>query len=138
MATCGGRSSDIAAWPAVARDEKGTVEMPDSNDTAQIWTLGVWVVKEGQAAAFREAWERFAHWTAQQQPGAGEAYLLQDLQQPQRFISFGPWENPEAVQAWRQRPEFADFVSQARALCDEFQPNSLRQVAHIARGPTSR
>ncbi len=97
----------------------------------QVWTLGIWTTKEGQEQAFRDAWVAFAEWTAQQQPGAGEAWLLQDVQQPGRFISFGPWQNADAVQAWRSRPEFGAFVARARELCAEFQPNTLQCAAHV-------
>jgi heme-degrading monooxygenase HmoA len=56
-------------------------------------------------------------------------YLLQDLKDPQQFISFGPWEDEDAINAWRERPEFKAFAAKARELCTEFQPRSLALVA---------
>lgn len=97
----------------------------------QLWTLGIWTAKPGQEQAFREAWTGFAQWTAQHHPAASRAWLLQDAQQPQRFISFGPWESAEAVDAWRSSPEFKDFVARVRELCDGFEPQTLRLAAHI-------
>lgn len=105
--------------------------MTGQQTVEQLWTLGIWTTKVGQEQAFRDAWTAFADWTAHHQPGAGEAWLLQDAQQPQRFISFGPWESAEAASAWRSRPEFGAFVARVRDLCDEFQPNTLRLAAHV-------
>lgn len=94
------------------------------------YTLGVWTAKKGNENAFRAAWEGFAKWTARNQPGAGTAYLLQDPEKPQQFISYGPWDNADVIKAWREKPEFKAFVSKARELCSDFQPRSLVLVAH--------
>jgi heme-degrading monooxygenase HmoA len=51
------------------------------------------------------------------------------VKDPGRFISFGPWESEEAINAWRERPEFKAFASKARELCAQFQPRSLVLVA---------
>lgn len=95
----------------------------------QPFTLGVWKVKPGNEDTFISEWRAFAHWTAEHQAGALRAALLQDSDRPEQFISFGPWENTEAIKAWRERPEFTAFVSKARQLCDEFEPHSLMLVA---------
>jgi len=76
----------------------------------QLYTLGVWTVKAGQESTFVAEWDAFAKWTAKSHPAAGDAYLLKDAEHPQQFISFGPWDSPEAVKAWRERPEFKVFV----------------------------
>lgn len=93
------------------------------------YTLGLWTAKAGKEKTFVTEWENFARWTANNQPGAGMAYLLQDPEHPQQFVSFGPWENSDAIKAWRERPEFQAFVLKARELCDDFQPRSLVSVA---------
>ena len=96
-----------------------------------IWTLGTWKVKTGREDEFAQAWQEFAGWTSQNQPGAGLAYLLQDTTDPQKFVSFGPWESADAVGAWRSTPEFQTFLAKARELCDEVQPHLLRQRAQV-------
>lgn len=95
----------------------------------QPFTLGLWTAKIGNEKEFIVKWEAFAKWTAESQPGAGTAYLLQDPEHPQQFISFGSWENADRIKAWRERSEFKAFVSKVRELCDDFQPRSLVQVA---------
>lgn len=98
----------------------------------QVYTMGLWSVKPGNEAALIAAWEKFAKWSAENQPGAMEAVLLQDLEQPRRFVSIGPWEDAEKVRAWRQRPEFQAFFSRAKELCEEIQPRTLKPVARAA------
>ncbi len=99
------------------------------NKINELYTLGVWTVKKGNEKSFKSAWENFARWTARNQPGTGKGFLLQDSEKPQQFISFGPWENAEAIKSWRERPEFKAFFSQARELCEELRPQTLVLVA---------
>lgn len=98
----------------------------------QPYTVGKWTTRIGSERAFITEWERFAKWTAKNQQGAGIGYLLQDKEKPQEFISFGPWENDDAIKAWRERPEFKTFVSTIGELCAKFQPQSLALVATSA------
>ncbi len=93
------------------------------------FTLGFWSVKEGKEAAFVAEWTAFAEWTARHQGGAGTGYLLQDPERPREFISFGPWKDTDAINQWRERPEFKAFAVKARELCDEFRPRTLALVA---------
>jgi len=95
------------------------------NKINQPYTLGTWTAKAGNERTFITEWQAFARWTARNQPGAGTAYLLQDPDHPRQFVSFGPWESPDAIKAWRERPEFKAFASKVRELCDDFQPRSL-------------
>ena len=63
----------------------------------QPFTLGLWTAKKGSEKTFIGAWEAFAKWTAKNQPGAGTACLLQDRDHPQQFVSFGPWQDADAI-----------------------------------------
>lgn len=95
----------------------------------QPYTLGRWFVKPEHGERFIEEWKSFARWTSANQSGAGTAYLLQDPDHPHQFISFGAWDNLEAISAWRQRHEFKSFVNRAKSLCDDFQPHTWRLAA---------
>ncbi len=95
----------------------------------QLYSLGVWHVKQGRERNFIGAWSDFAGWTARNQPGAIEGSLLQDLEDPRRFVSFGPWEDIESIRAWRERPEFKGFFAKAKELCERIEPQTLRLVA---------
>ena len=72
----------------------------------QLFTLATWKVKSGKEAEFIEAWQAFADWTAHTQSGAGEGVLLQSENNPDHFVSFGPWESAENIVSWRTQPEF--------------------------------
>ena len=103
------------------------------NKSGQIYTLGMWLVKPGLESEFITTWETFARWTAESLslPDDLGAHLLQDLENPRRFISFGPWKDIQTVQAWRGLPEFMAFFSKARELCEKIEPSTLKQVAIV-------
>ena len=101
----------------------------------QLFTSGSWLVKEGREKEFISAWKDFAEWTSRSGLGAGSGHLLQDTANPRSFLSFGPWESQEAIQRWRNAPEFQAFLASARELCEEIQPRTLSLVA-LASPPT--
>jgi len=94
-----------------------------------VYTAGLWTVRPGNEALFIAAWQEFATWTTQHGPGNPNARLLQDLNEPRRFLSFGLWDSNESVDAWRQLPEFQAFFAKAKELCEAIEPYTLRQVA---------
>ena len=93
-----------------------------------LYTAGIWVAKKGKERNFIAAWKEFAEWTSSNVVGAGNARLLQDIEKPERFISFGPWESVESIQQWRNKQEFKEFFAKAKELCESIQPNSLKAV----------
>jgi len=95
----------------------------------QLFSSGQWLVKPSKEAEFISAWDTFAQWTVQNQAGAGSGHLLQDTTNSRSFLSFGPWDSEDAIQQWRQKPEFQTFLSRARELCDDIQPKILTIVA---------
>lgn len=96
----------------------------------QLYTHGRWVVKDGQQEQFRAAWREIADWTSERIAGAvaGEARLLQDLDDPTLFLSFGPWESLEAIQTWRGDDGFKERVSRVREFLVSFEAHTLRVV----------
>ena len=96
----------------------------------RLYTHGRWVVKEGQQERFQAAWQEVAEWTNAEIGGAvtGEASLLQDLDDPTLFYSFGPWDSLEAIQAWRADPGFQERVGRIRELLESFEAYTLRLV----------
>ena len=96
----------------------------------QLYTHGRWVVREGQQERFQAAWQELAEWTNANVSGAvgGEARLLQDLDDPRRFYSFGPWDSLEAIEAWRASDGFQQRVGRVRELLESFEAHTLRLV----------
>ncbi|HTY52433.1 MAG TPA: antibiotic biosynthesis monooxygenase family protein [Methanomicrobiales archaeon] len=94
-----------------------------------IFAAGIWDVRPGNEQAFIEAWKEFSAWTAMHQKGSGYGNLIQDLDNPTRFMSFGPWDDLESVQAWRRQPEFRKAIARFAELCDHITPGTFRLVA---------
>ena len=94
----------------------------------RFWSHSVWRVKAGREDEFVEAWQEFARWSAAQGL-RGSARLLRDVDDPVRFVSFGPWEDLDTVRRWRSEPGFHERVEHLQALVEGFEPRTLEQVA---------
>ena len=93
------------------------------------YTHGVWKVKPGRADEFVAAWTELAEWTRENVPGALWATLLRDTADENRFVSLGPWESFEAIEAWRVHEGFRERVGQVRELLESFEAQTLESVA---------
>lgn len=95
----------------------------------EVYTLGVWRVKAGRQSEFIEVWKELGgHFGAlPNPPGAGT--LLQSLDDPQQFYSFGPWRRLEDVEEMRRHPDTRAKLGRLLDLCDEGRPGTFRVVA---------
>jgi heme-degrading monooxygenase HmoA len=100
----------------------------------RLYTSGNWLVKEGRESDFVSAWRDLAEWTAANVPGAGPATLLRDLDEPRRFLSFGPWQDMGSIEAWRGSEGFQERLGRIRELLDEAQPRTLEVAAEVTPG----
>ena len=67
-----------------------------------VYTLGVWRVQPGKDAEFIGAWKGLGSLFAQlPMPPGGVGTLVQSLNDPLLFYSFGEWSSMEAIQAMR-------------------------------------
>ena len=96
-----------------------------------IYTLGIWTVRPGSEDDFVRAWEDMGRETKKQFPTASGT-LLRDHAQPNRFVSFGPWESLEQVVAWRESSAFTEGLAKIREVLDGFEPNTMDLVTRIA------
>ena len=101
---------------------------------AELYTCGTWTVKPGREDDFVAAWEEFAQWTSQNMPGAGWATLLQDEENPSRFVTVGPWDSADAVAEWRASAGFQERIGRIREMLDGFEPGMFRRRAGIGTG----
>jgi heme-degrading monooxygenase HmoA len=95
------------------------------------YTSGIWRVKPGRADEFVAAWTEIAEWTKENVAGADSAILLRDIEDENRFVSFGPWESREAIDAWRELEGFRERVGRIRELLEGFEPFTLESVAEV-------
>jgi heme-degrading monooxygenase HmoA len=100
----------------------------------ELYTCGIWTVLPGSEEEFVSAWSDLAEWTAEHVAGAGFATLVQDEERPNRFLSFGPWESAEAIEAWRSSTGFRERVERMRELLERFEPGTFRRRAGIGAG----
>jgi len=93
--------------------------------------MGVWVTKPGHEEDFIATWRELGDWTQTEIGGNASAKLLRDLADPRRFVSIGPWDSLEAIEAWRALPGFRERVARMRELLDSFEPYTLDLVAEV-------
>jgi heme-degrading monooxygenase HmoA len=95
------------------------------------YSSGVWIAKAGRETEFAGAWREFAEWSLATIEGAEWAKLLQDRSQSNRFVSFGPWDSLDAMDAWRAHPGFAERVGRIRELIESLEPSTLEAVVEV-------
>lgn len=104
----------------------------------QPYSSGVWIAKSGREAEFVAAWHEFADWSLTTIKGGSWAKLLQDRTQSNRFVSFGPWDSHEQIEAWRSHAGFAERVGRIRRLIESVEPSTLEAVVEVGMGPPTR
>lgn len=95
------------------------------------YSSGTWIVKPGREEEFTQAWGEFAAWTVEEVEGALWAVLLRDEADPQRFVSMGPWETREAIDAWRQLPEFKEAFGAMKDMVESIEVHVLDSAFEI-------
>ena len=96
----------------------------------QAFTAGVWNVQKGKETEFIKEWTEFATWSNNNDKAT--ARLLQDTDNPSKFISIGKWNNMEAIQKWRQESEFKDAMAKlSNLLIEPIQPHTMKEVAKV-------
>jgi heme-degrading monooxygenase HmoA len=94
---------------------------------AEPYTSTTWIVKPGQEDEFVRRWTEFAEWSAGQGLAA-PAMLLRDVDEPTRFVSFGPWEDIQMIWRWRGLTGFQERVASLNEVLVSFEPRTLELV----------
>ena len=94
---------------------------------AEPYTSTTWIVKPGQEDEFVRRWTEFAGWSAGQGLAA-PAMLLRDVEEPTRFVSFGPWEDIQMIWRWRGLTGFQERVASLNEVLVSFEPRTLELV----------
>ena len=87
-----------------------------------------WLVKPGLEDEFVERWRELAAWSALQGLRAS-AKLFRDVDEPRRFMSFGPWESLEAIRRWRTEPGFHEHMARLGEVVEHLEPRTLELIA---------
>ncbi|HZP27134.1 MAG TPA: antibiotic biosynthesis monooxygenase family protein [Dehalococcoidia bacterium] len=99
-----------------------------------LYTVGIWKIKPGKEDEFAAAWQEFLGWTAKNQPGAKGAFMLQDPADPQRFMTFGLWDNEDDIAAWRATQQLRDYGAKTADLVEEGSTRTMRLRTQIRGG----
>ena len=102
-------------------------------NTAQSYSSGQWLVREGSEEDFIERWNTFTQWSMNNAPGAESFVLVRSTDNPRRFLSLGAWENQEAQETWREMPKMQELLGQCRELCEEFETHLYTLAASPSR-----
>ena len=97
----------------------------------EIYTVGIWTVKADLEEEFVAAWRALGEATIAEFPAA-HGRLLHDVDHPGRFVSFGPWESHETIDAWRASASFQEGVARMRELLDAFEPGTYELSAKVS------
>ena len=100
----------------------------------QPYTCGIWTVRDGSEEEFVTRWTALVS-SAEAWPGAAFR-LIQDRQDPQRFISFGAWDDWASADGWRASDAFRDRMRACRELCEDFRPGDSTLRAAIGTAAT--
>jgi quinol monooxygenase YgiN len=92
------------------------------------YTHTTWVVEPEHQAEFIELWSEWVQWS-RRQGFTGRAMLFRDVDDPQTFISFGPWESSGAVRNWRSLPGYQERLARLGELVARLEPRTLTIVA---------
>jgi hypothetical protein len=95
----------------------------------EVFTLGAWRVADGRQNEFVAAWQALGVYFNSLPHPPGEGTLLQSIDDPQQFYSFGPWDCLEDIQEMRGQPQTPTEIGKLMALCDEGRPGTFRLIA---------
>ncbi|WP_354643189.1 antibiotic biosynthesis monooxygenase family protein [Kitasatospora camelliae] len=83
------------------------------------WSSGNWQVNPSNVEEFVQAWRDFLGWTKEANEGFLGARLIQDLANPNHFVSFAAWESIDAMRAWQGSAGFTERFQACYALCED-------------------
>jgi hypothetical protein len=95
----------------------------------EVYTLGVWRVKDGKQSEFIAAWQALGRYFRSLPHPPGTGTLVQSVDEPQQFYSFGPWRTLDDIQEMRSRSDTASEIGKVMDLCEEGRPGTFRLVA---------
>jgi heme-degrading monooxygenase HmoA len=99
----------------------------------EIFSHGRFEVEPGNEDAFVDAWSEFASW-ASERAGAGTLRLVRDVRNAGRFVSFGQWDDADAVRGWKSSAEFKERIGRVVRQAAEFEPTELVTIVKVTGG----
>jgi hypothetical protein len=121
-------ASEEAVEAALAVDS--AVLPADTEVQGAVYTMGRWRVPPEQQAAFIAAWHALGTvFRNLSHPPIGHGVLVQSVDEPDLFYSFGPWQSLADIEAMRQHADAQAALAALRAYCSEATAGAYRLVA---------
>ena len=95
------------------------------------FTHAMWQVKPGSEQEFERIWREELAPAFRAISSEATGTLIQSLDDPQRFFSFGPWSSLEELQRARSDPSAQQAITKLRDLCETATPGAFRVVLTI-------
>jgi heme-degrading monooxygenase HmoA len=101
------------------------------NMANEYYTLASWYIREGAEEEFLRVWKEELALAFLSIEPAANGTLIQSLDDPRQFYSFGPWKSLERMQTARNDSKVGQAIRKLVLLCDEAKPGPFRMVLRI-------
>jgi len=96
------------------------------------YTLAFWQIKKNNIEEFIKIWEtELAPAFIEVNPYA-IGTLIQSLDNPDMFYSFGPWSDLTLMQNARANEKVRSVISKLASLCEEARPGSFKKILTVS------
>jgi hypothetical protein len=98
----------------------------------QFYTLATWHVAEGQEEEFVRIWREDLGRAFLAANARATGTLIQSLEDPRQYYSFGPWHTLEEIHQVRSDQAVGAAIAKLISLCDHAKPGAFRVVLHVS------
>jgi len=103
-----------------------------TNMDDEYYTFNLWKIKDGNLEEFLRIWEKeLAHEFIKLNPYS-KITLIQSLDNPNIFYSFGPWIKLSQMQAARSNEKYRLAISKLVSLCDISKSGSFKNKLSVS------
>lgn len=97
------------------------------------YTLADWRVRPGNEAEFLRVWKDELAPAFSAVSSSARGTLIQSLENPLHYYSFGPWDDLESIKAVRADPRAAEALGRLVSLCERATPGAYKVVLTVGR-----
>ena len=102
---------------------------------SNVYTHAMWKVKTGNVERFLEAWSNLATTFSNLPRPPIHGTLIQSIDDPRLFYSFGPWQSMADIEEMRASAEAQKAIAEVVELCESATPGTFDLVQHVTVRP---
>lgn len=95
------------------------------------YAFNLWKIKDGNEQKFLDIWENELAKAYVKSNPYSSATLIQSIDTPNIYYSFGPWIKLDQLQAARSSKEYRNAVTKLVSLCEISKSGSFRNILTI-------